>query len=248
MFGQLGGKLLAILEIANSVEAVQDGRIHIEKINGPFLFPERRAGRIQRRPDLAIARGWLVLHESGTPSASRTAPIRSLGFAFYRTSPIYPACANRHSILAFSTRRTVPGGKDWLHEIKHDGYRLIIQRDGKRVRLFTGNGHDWSDRFPLITEAALRNRNSSFVIDGEAVLLGVDGRSRFQRPALAQARRRGASSTPSISCERRRGSPQAAAQHAQGEPLRLLARRVDGIFLSDFEQGESARTCSATPA
>src|SRR6187399_3003939 len=58
----------------------------------------------------------------------------------------------------------VPDSKDWIHEIKHDGYRLIVQRDGDRVRLFTRNGHDWSGRFPLITEAALRNRNSSFVI------------------------------------------------------------------------------------
>ena len=41
------------------------------------------------------------------------------------------------------------------------------------MRLFTRNGHDWSGRFPLISEAALRNRNNSFVIDGEAVLLGV---------------------------------------------------------------------------
>jgi len=37
----LAGELLAILEIANSIEAVQDGRIHIEKINDPFLFPEK---------------------------------------------------------------------------------------------------------------------------------------------------------------------------------------------------------------
>ncbi|MDX6557811.1 MAG: hypothetical protein QOF72_860 [Blastocatellia bacterium] len=73
----------------------------------------------------------------------------------------------------------MPAGPDWLHEIKHDGYRLIVQRDGKRVRLFTRNGHDWSNRYPLIVEAALRNRNSSFVIDGEAVLLGVDGISDF---------------------------------------------------------------------
>jgi bifunctional non-homologous end joining protein LigD len=72
------------------------------------------------------------------------------------------------------TRGTkVPAGLDWLHEIKHDGYRLIVQRDGKRVRLFTRNGYDWSDRYPLIVEATLRNRNTSFVIDGEAVLLGV---------------------------------------------------------------------------
>jgi bifunctional non-homologous end joining protein LigD len=73
----------------------------------------------------------------------------------------------------------VPTGKDWLHEIKHDGYRLIVQKEGQRVRLFTRNGHDWSGRFPLVTEAALRNRNSSFVLDGEAVLLSADGISDF---------------------------------------------------------------------
>jgi bifunctional non-homologous end joining protein LigD len=76
-------------------------------------------------------------------------------------------------------RNQCPCRPDWLHEVKHDGYRLIVQREGKRVRLFTRNGYNWSDRYPLITEAALRNRNTSFVIDGEAVLLGVDGISDF---------------------------------------------------------------------
>jgi bifunctional non-homologous end joining protein LigD len=61
-----------------------------------------------------------------------------------------------------------------VHEIKHNGYRLIVQREGKRVRLWTRNGH-----VPLVSEAALRNRNSSFVLDGEAVLLGVDGGAHF---------------------------------------------------------------------
>ena len=65
---------------------------------------------------------------------------------------------------------TVPAGKDWLHEKKHDGYRLTVQRDGRRVRLFTRNGHDWSGRFPRIKEAALRNRNISLVADDEAPL------------------------------------------------------------------------------
>jgi bifunctional non-homologous end joining protein LigD len=45
--------------------------------------------------------------------------------------------------------------------------------------LFTRNDHNWSGRFPVITEAALRDRNTSFVLDGEAVLLGVDGISDF---------------------------------------------------------------------
>jgi ATP-dependent DNA ligase len=67
----------------------------------------------------------------------------------------------------------VPAGPDWLHEIKHDGYRLIVQRDGARVRLFTRNGNDW---LPL----GLRKTNLA----------------------------------------------------------RLLARRPEGIFVSDFEQGE----------
>ena len=76
--------------------------------------------------------------------------------------------------------KQVPSGPDWLHEIKHDGYRLIIEREGDSVRLFTRNGHDWTDRYPLIVEAARRIRStSSFVIDGEAVLLGVDGISDF---------------------------------------------------------------------
>ena len=73
----------------------------------------------------------------------------------------------------------VPSRDDWLHEVKHDGYRLMIQREGKRVRLWTRNGHDWSGRYPLIAEAALRHRSTSFVMDGEAVLLGVDGISDF---------------------------------------------------------------------
>jgi hypothetical protein len=56
-----------ILEIANSTEAVQDGRIHIEKINGPFLFREKGTPTEYKAGlDLAITCGWLWLHESGT--------------------------------------------------------------------------------------------------------------------------------------------------------------------------------------
>jgi hypothetical protein len=56
-----------LLEIANTIEAIQDGRIHIEKINGPFLFihggsPEEYGAGLAR----AIKRGWLWQHESGT--------------------------------------------------------------------------------------------------------------------------------------------------------------------------------------
>jgi ATP dependent DNA ligase domain len=43
-----------------------------------------------------------------------------------------------------------PSGPDWVHEIKHDGYRLIVRRDGDAVRLFTRRGHDWTERYPAV--------------------------------------------------------------------------------------------------
>ena len=57
-------------------------------------------------------------------------------------------------------------GRLWVHEIKHDGYRLMVRRDGARVRCFTRNGHDWVDRFPAIVDAALRIKATSFLMDG----------------------------------------------------------------------------------
>jgi ATP-dependent DNA ligase len=133
------------------------------------------------------------------------------------------------------TRGTkVPGRPEWLHEIKHDGYRLIVQR----VRLFTRNGHDWSDRFPLIAEAALRNRNASFVIDGEPVLLGVDGRSDFNglhsRKHDAEVEFYAFDILVSDGEDLRK----LPLSMRKTNLARLLARRVDGIHLADFEQGE----------
>jgi bifunctional non-homologous end joining protein LigD len=78
------------------------------------------------------------------------------------------------------TRATaVPDGPDWVHEVKSDGYRLRLERDGKCVRLITRGGYNWTDRYPWIVEAARKVRQKRFVIDGEAVVLGVDGVSDF---------------------------------------------------------------------
>ncbi len=72
-----------------------------------------------------------------------------------------------------------PSGPLWVHEIKHDGYRLMVRWDGARVRCFTRNGHDWADRFPAIVDAASRIQASSFLIDGEAVIARDDGTQDF---------------------------------------------------------------------
>jgi hypothetical protein len=66
-----------------------------------------------------------------------------------------------------------------VHEIKHDGYRLIVRRDGDAVRLFTRRGYDWTERYPAITAAAGKLRAKSFTLDGEAVVTGADGVAVF---------------------------------------------------------------------
>jgi bifunctional non-homologous end joining protein LigD len=81
-----------------------------------------------------------------------------------------------------------PIGAEWLHEIKHDGFRLIVRRDGARVRLFTRNGYD-AARYPAIAAAAAALPARSFLIDGEVVV--ADGRRRLIRPP-ARSHARGA--------------------------------------------------------
>jgi ATP-dependent DNA ligase len=51
-----------------------------------------------------------------------------------------------------------PSGPDWVHEIKPDGYRLIVRCDGAAMALFTRGGYDWTDRFPAIAVAAAKLR------------------------------------------------------------------------------------------
>ena len=73
-----------------------------------------------------------------------------------------------------------PGGSDWIHEIKHDGFRLLARRGAERVRLFTRNGHDWTERFPLIVEALSALKATTCLIDGEAVTCSETGVAEFE--------------------------------------------------------------------
>ena len=133
---------------------------------------------------------------------------------------------------------TVPGRHDWLHEIKYDGYRLRVERDGDRVRLITRNGYDWTGRYPWIEESALKNRMKQFVIDGEAVILGVDGIADFN--ALHSRQHDDevqlyAFDILTLDGEDLRPLPLSLRKT---NLARLLARRPDGIFVAPFEQGE----------
>ncbi len=73
----------------------------------------------------------------------------------------------------------VPGGENWVHETKFDGYRLLGFRAGQTVRLITRNGNDWTGSFPSLS-AALSEIAHDAVLDMEAVVLDCHGKSKFQ--------------------------------------------------------------------
>jgi bifunctional non-homologous end joining protein LigD len=72
-----------------------------------------------------------------------------------------------------------PSGSNWIHEIKHDGYRLMARRDPIGIRLITRRGNDWSDRFPLVVEGVNHLKVRSRLIDGEVVSCDERGLARF---------------------------------------------------------------------
>jgi bifunctional non-homologous end joining protein LigD len=73
-----------------------------------------------------------------------------------------------------------PSGDGWLHEIKHDGFRIIARKHGQRVKLYSRPGNDSTPRFTLIVEALARLGSRSCIIDGEAVACGDDGIANFE--------------------------------------------------------------------
>jgi bifunctional non-homologous end joining protein LigD len=72
-----------------------------------------------------------------------------------------------------------PSGPGWLHEIKHDGFRIVAHKDGDKVRLVTRNGYDFAQRYSLIVDAARSLRVRSCIVDGEAIMVNDDGLSFF---------------------------------------------------------------------
>jgi bifunctional non-homologous end joining protein LigD len=82
-----------------------------------------------------------------------------------------------------------PAGTDWVHEIKHDGYRMIVHQDGPTMRLYSRNACDWTVRLAAIAAAAEMIKAKRFTIDGEAVVLGPDGLSQFEELSRREAAR-----------------------------------------------------------
>ena len=72
-----------------------------------------------------------------------------------------------------------PAGPGWLHEVKHDGFRILARKQGERVEVWSRRGAVFNDRFPRIAEAVGALPVDNALIDGEAVVFLPDGHSDF---------------------------------------------------------------------
>lgn len=134
--------------------------------------------------------------------------------------------------------KAVPIGPDWIQEIKYDGYRGRIVRDGKSVRLLSKSGLDWAWRFPWIVEIARKIKQSRFIIDGEICVLDVQGISDFD--ALHSNKHNDEAQLYAFDLISMGG------EDLRDEPLldrksqleKLLRGRSQGIFVAPFERGQ----------
>src|SRR5215467_10329116 len=79
-----------------------------------------------------------------------------------------------------TSAKAPPSGPGWLHEIKHDGYRILARRDRTGVWLITRNGSDFMDRFPYMAAALELLPVRSCIIDGEAIVCDESGLAVFE--------------------------------------------------------------------
>src|SRR5271166_1982527 len=139
-----------------------------------------------------------------------------------------------------------PSGEPWLHEIKHDGFRVIAHKDGGRVKLYSRPGNDLTKRFPLIVKALAQLRLWSCIIDGEAVSCDSDGIASFDR---IRYRQHDASvflyafDLLELNGDDLRRDPLNVRKATLAS---VLARASSGLRFN--ETGRTARSCSSTPA
>ncbi|MEX5502334.1 DNA ligase D [Pseudomonas putida] len=129
---------------------------------------------VEAQPDSVLSDRTLVprkaaAKKAAAPRASR----KSTG-----KGPNVPLPAQLQPQLA--TLVDTPPSGDWRYEVKFDGYRILARIDGKDIRLFTRNGHDWSSKMPRQVAALRELGIDSAWLDGEMVVADENGAADFQ--------------------------------------------------------------------
>jgi bifunctional non-homologous end joining protein LigD len=150
-----------------------------------------------------------------------------------RTHPAIEPCLPRPA-------KEPAAGDGWIHEIKHDGLRIMARRDARGVRLFTRNGYNFADRFLRIAAAVESLPVRSCFIDGEAIVVDANGLSVFDLIRHRQQERAAvlcAFDLIELDDEDLRRSPIEDRKSALAE---LLRQKRDGIALNAHYNGDGA--------
>jgi bifunctional non-homologous end joining protein LigD len=132
-----------------------------------------------------------------------------------------------------------PAGTGWLHEVKHDGFRILALKQGDRAQVWSRRGANFTYRFPAIAEAVRSLSADQALIDGEAVVLRIDGRSDF---AALMTKRGGAEATlVAFDLLRLNGDDlRLRPLETRREALQRLVDGANGILFSEAIAAEGA--------
>ncbi len=169
--------------VGDAAKGLREGKLKFtlkgRKLNGGFTLVRmrQRAGEkgtswllIKERDAAARPTAQFDVLEERSESVAKKAPRKGRGKAL----PL--ALAPQLATLVSSA----PAG-DWDYELKLDGYRLVTRVDGKDVRCFTRNGHDWSSRLPSLVKAVRALDLGQCWLDGEIIVTDEQGAPDFQR-------------------------------------------------------------------
>ena len=131
---------------------------------------------VERAPESVFS--GLTVEEIGGESEKRAALDTVLASL---EAPVGEVVARRQPLMLATLAERTPAGPGWLFEIKYDGVRVLAERDGDTVALYGRKGDAVTARYPEVVRALRALPVSRFVIDGEIVALGEDGRPSFQR-------------------------------------------------------------------
>jgi bifunctional non-homologous end joining protein LigD len=133
-------------------------------------------------PDSVVAKPLGSLEaraSSGRPTPAAAHPAHGALAPDRLPGAVAAALPERLSPQLATLARSVPGGNDWLYEIKFDGYRVMIRIEHGKARLITRGGHDWTAKVPLLAQAIESLGLGSAWLDGELVVLKEDGTPDF---------------------------------------------------------------------
>ena len=117
---------------------------------------------------------------AGAPARTIASPARSVLCAALLPGAERAPMPERMKPQLAAPAESVPDGSEWLHEVKFDGYRLLIYRREHSVRIDSRNGLDWTGKLPDLAATVLERLGVKAVLDGEAVVLDSRGISDFQ--------------------------------------------------------------------